>query len=131
MAASTAAPSDESFSANESDLAELESYTHPAIRATIARHLAASGNKVVAEIPILNEWLSSWPRVVVEAPLEIRVARLKERGMTIEEIADRMGSQPKHYEWRAAADFVLDNGEATDLEGELDRLERWMASRGE
>ncbi len=115
--------------ASEGDLAELESYTHPAIRATIAERIVSAGARVVLEIPLLNEWLPTWPRVVVEAPLDVRVARLEQRGMSGEEIADRLAAQPDEHEWHAAADFLIDNGGEADLDRELDRLERFMLNR--
>lgn len=114
---------------NPAALAELEAFTHPAIRAVIAERLAAHPSRAVLEIPLLTDWLPGWPRVVVDAPDSLRRERLILRGMEEREIDARMAAQPSRDEWRKAADFVVDNGLAGDLGEELDRLEAWVASR--
>jgi dephospho-CoA kinase len=92
-------------------LAELESVTHPAIRRRMVAELAAVDGPVVVEVPIPAQWLpATWTRVVVDAPDEVRVARLRGRGMTDEEIDARMAAQPSRGEWLALADHVVDNG---------------------
>jgi len=48
--------------------------------------------------------------VVVDAPDEVRLARLIARGMEDGDAARRMAAQPSRAEWLARADLVVDNG---------------------
>ena len=92
-------------------LAELEAITHPAIRRSIAAWARQVGDRPLAlEIPILAELVEDdWIWVIVEAPLELRKERLRERGMSDGEIAARVAAQPGREEWLEAADYVIDN----------------------
>jgi dephospho-CoA kinase len=61
--------------------------------------------------------------VVVDAPDEVRRARLRERGMEGSDIAARMAAQPSRAEWLWSADHVIDNSGSRDqLEAEVDRV---------
>lgn len=97
--------------ADPAELAALEAIVHPATRrallAAVDRH---SDRPVVVEMPILRDWLDDWVSVVVDAPDEIRLRRVLERGgMTRDDVRHVMARQPTRAEWLAAADFVLDN----------------------
>ena len=104
-------------------LAELEAITHPAIRQGIAAWARQVGDRPLAlEIPILAELVGGdWIWVIVEASLELRKERLRERGMSDGEIAARVAAQPSREEWLEAADYVIDNeGTQEHLAGALD-----------
>ena len=104
-------------------LAELESITHPAIRQGIADWARQVGDRPLAlEIPILAELVGGdWTWVIVEAPLELRRERLRERGMSDGQIEARLAAQPSREEWLEAADYVIDNeGTREHLAGALD-----------
>jgi dephospho-CoA kinase len=107
-------------------LAELESMTHPAILRTILQEVAAAGDVplVLVEVPLPVDVLGpGWPRVVVDAPEDVRIFRLRLRGMEPDEIAGRMAVQPTREGWLALADFVLDNGgDTVQLERECRRV---------
>jgi dephospho-CoA kinase len=111
-------------------LRQLESMTHPAIAARILNLVAAEENAevVVVELPLLLSLLGEgWTRVVVDAPVELRRHRLAERGMAAEDVEARMSAQTTREEWKAAAEFVIDNGGTLeDLESEVDRLLEWI-----
>ncbi len=111
-------------------LAQLESMTHPAIAARIHNMVAAEAEAslVVVELPLLLPLLGDgWTRVVVDAPVDVRRARLAERGMEAADIEARMAAQPTREEWQAAAEFVIDNsGTFEALESEVDRLLEWI-----
>ncbi len=110
---------------------ELEALTHPAIAARLAARVAMSGAEVlVIELPLLVDLVGEgWPRVVVDAPVEVRRARLAARGMDAGDIEARLRAQPAREEWLAAADFVVDNGGDFDqLEAEVARLWSWIAA---
>lgn len=109
-------------------LAALNAISHPAINALLDEQLAAiaDGNPdsiVVLDLAVLAE--SDLGRgirhpfelvVVVEAPREVRLERLVERGLTVEDAEARMASQATDDERRALAEFVVGNG------GDLDEL---------
>ncbi|MEX1288633.1 MAG: dephospho-CoA kinase [Acidimicrobiia bacterium] len=105
-------------------LAELEALTHPAIRAAALERLADIDGLAVLEVPIPVRWApEEWPVVVVDAPDEVRVARLSDRGLDDDEITQRMAAQPARDEWLAMADHVVDNSGGRDvLQREVDRL---------
>ena len=113
--------------ADPGELAALESITHPAIGEMLrAQATSAKAAVVLVEIPLLRDLVGdSWPRVVVDAPIEVRVARLRLRGMDGADIVARMSAQPSRDEWLSAADLVLDNG------GDRVRLERSCRSMWE
>ena len=97
--------------AEASQLAELESLTHPRIQQRITEWIASTVGKKVVEVSVLSAIIDGWgPRVVVDASRATREARLLDRGMTIEGIVSRMGNQPERHEWLAKADAVIENG---------------------
>ncbi len=115
--------------ADPTQLAALEAITHPAIAARIAAAVAAAGTDVVVvEMPVLARLVGQgWPRVVVDAPDEARVARAVARGMDEDDVQRRMAAQPSREDWLAAADYVVDNsGMREDLRGEVERLWAWL-----
>jgi len=108
------------------DLAELEGITHPAIRSSILEQAAANSGNTVVEIPLLRDWFAGWPVVVVVAPHEVRVSRLRDRGMADTDIVARMQNQPSEEHWRAAADYLIVNDGHTGLADQLDGLDRFL-----
>ena len=112
-------------------LAELESVTHPAIAGLLAAEVAGlAAGVVVVEMPLPMDLLGpGWRWVVVDAPDDVRLARLLGRGMSREEALRRMGAQPTRDEWLARADLVVDNGsDLAHLEAECRRA--WKALLG-
>lgn len=110
-------------------LAELESMTHPAIRRRIRSIVDRSDAwLVVVELPLLADLLGpGWTRVVVDAPEDVRRARLLDRGMEADEIDARMGAQPSAEAWRAAGAYVIENvGDPADLDRRVDAFVRWL-----
>jgi len=97
--------------ADPSRLRLLESLTHPAIRRRVQRMVEQRDDAlVVVEIPLLNDFLGpGWERIVVDAPDDLRLQRLIERGMRPIDAKTRMAAQPSREEWLEAADYVLDN----------------------
>jgi dephospho-CoA kinase len=115
------------------NLADLESITHPAIRRLILAEVDEAGEVplVMVEVPLPLDFLGAgWVRVVVDAPEEQRIFRLRLRGMDPEEIAGRMAVQPNRDEWLAMADHVIDNSQ--DLEHLQDECGRvWRVLVGD
>ncbi len=103
------------------ELRKLEDLTHPAIRQRIHRLVdATDADLVVVQVPLLVDFMGNgWVRVVVDAPVDVRLARLARRGSG--EAKRRMAVQPAPAEWRAFADVVIDNsGDRQHLIGEVD-----------
>ena len=107
---------------------KLEALLHPLIREESRRRIsAATGPYVVHVIPLLVEspdYRSRVDRVlVVDAPEEIRVARVQARsGLSAGEVRAIMQAQAPSAARLAAADDVIDNG------GERDALRNQVAA---
>ena len=110
------------------ELARLTAVSHPAINAELGARLdtLAAGSIVVLDMAILVE--SNLGRladgrcydmvVVVEAPIDVRVRRAVDRGMTSDDVRARIASQATDDERRAVADVVIVN------DADLDHLSR-------
>lgn len=96
--------------ADPAELRALEEITHPAIRSAIDRLIAGKTGVVMVEVPLITDYFGpAWKRIVVDAPTEIRMQRLLDRGMARGDIEARMGAQPSRGEWLEVADLVVDN----------------------
>lgn len=104
----------------------LESITHPLIGTEVARRMEGLPEDavVVYDVPLLAE-TGARDRydfvVVVEAPLELRLTRLADRGLPADQARARIATQASDEQRRAVADVVLDNGGDRDaLTAEVD-----------
>lgn len=98
-------------------LARLNAITHPRIAARSGELLASAPADalVVYDMPLLveqgREALAGWDAVVVvDAPDEVRLERLVDRGLDRADAQRRMAAQASREERLAAADVVIDNG---------------------
>jgi dephospho-CoA kinase len=112
------------FSDEESRLA-LNGITWPAIVEEFGRKIDASPPDavVVCDVPLLTEGGPGSEReyaavIVVEAPREVRLDRLVERGIARDDAERRMAAQAGDDERREYATHVVENG------GDLEALER-------
>lgn len=115
--------------ADPDQLRQLEALTHPAIAARIAAAVGGTtAGVVVVELPVLRDLTGGgWPRVVVDAPDEVRVARAVRRGLDEASVRRRMAVQPSRTEWLAVADHVVDNsGDLDHLAEQVARLWGWL-----
>ena len=117
-------------------LAALEAVSHPAINAELDSRLKglAEGGQVrivVLDMAVLTEsrlgQLESGRGytkvVVVEAPVEVRLPRLIERGLSEEQARARMASQATDAQRRALADHVIVNdGRPDELAAAVDQV---------
>jgi len=106
----------------------LDGIVHPLVRAR-SRELEAAapaGSVVVHDVPLLAETgqAANYDLVlVVEADVEVRVARLVQRGLTAEDARARIAVQATDEQRRAIADVVLDNsGTPEELARQVDRF---------
>ena len=112
-------------------LADLNAATHPVIGQLMVERRAAAeaaGAVVVMDIPLLKathrEQMGFDVVVVVDAPVEVAVARLvDQRGFGRADAEARLAAQISREERRALADIVIDNGgDLEALQAQVDRL---------
>ncbi len=116
--------------ADEQSRKDLEGITHPAINTEFTRRVleAPPDAIVVLDVPLLAESQQARARpyeavIVVEAPREIRLARLEARGVPRADAERRMAAQASDEDRRAMATYVLDNtGAPAALERKVDEL---------
>ena len=115
----------------------LNAITHPRIAERSAELLARAPADavVVYDMPLLVEQgpaaLAGWDRIiVVDCPDDLRLQRLVERGLDIDDAGRRIAAQATREERLAVADVVIDNtGDLPALEIQVDRLwGEWKAS---
>jgi len=99
----------------------LDEITWPAIGEEFLRRVSAApvGAVVVHDVPLLVESKHPAPYggvIVVQAPRELRFARLEARGISTVDAERRMAQQATDEQRRSIATWVLDNG------GDLDAL---------
>lgn len=106
----------------------LESIIHPRVQKALAdaRKSLAEGEILIYEIPLLVETnaASKFDSVItVEAPLDARIERLKERGLFQNEIERRISSQATSEQRISVADFVIHNeGSEEELLGKVEAI---------
>jgi len=116
--------------ADEQSRKDLEGITHPAINQEFMRRVveAPKGAIVVCDVPLLVESTHAASRgyqvvLVVEAPREVRLERLEERGVPWKDAEARMAAQASDEERRAVATHVIDNsGDRAALEHQMDAI---------
>ena len=108
----------------------LEAITHPAINEEFLRRVTAAPADaiVVHDVPLLVESALAQARgyevvIVVEAPRELRLDRLEERGLTRADAEARMAAQATDEERRKVATYVVDNGgDRAHLDAQIARI---------
>ncbi|NYH78214.1 dephospho-CoA kinase [Actinopolyspora biskrensis] len=106
----------------------LNGIVHPRVAVRTAELIAAAPEDavVVHDVALLveNGYQADYHLVVVvDAPVEQRVRRLVDRGLSAEDARSRIEAQADERQRRAAADVWLDNGsEQWELRAEVDRL---------
>lgn len=116
---------------DEAQLHLLEGITHPRIKACLAELISASDAElVVVEMPVLHDLVDGdWFRVVVDAPDQVRLCRLIQRGMNEQDGRTRMRSQPSRQDYVSVSDFVIDNSGTVDaLHEQVDHLKNLLTS---
>ena len=107
---------------------QLEAITHPAIGEEFLRQVAAAppDGIVVHDVPLLVESKRGFEYgavIVVEAPLELRLVRLEERGVPRDDAERRIALQATDEDRRKVATWVVDNSsDLTHLEAQIDKI---------
>jgi dephospho-CoA kinase len=107
---------------------QLESITHPAIGEEFLRQVAAAppDGIVIHDVPLLVESKRGFEYgavIVVEAPLELRLQRLEERGVPRDDAERRMAHQASDEDRRKVATWMVDNSaDLAHLERRIDEI---------
>jgi dephospho-CoA kinase len=121
-----------------SALAALEEISHPAILAAILQRVAdlkGAGYEgmILLDAAVLPRWLGRIPLaalILVTAPMELRLARLVQRGSDPDEARQRIAAQESWFGPDIAADRSIDNsGTMESLEISVEALWRELADR--
>jgi dephospho-CoA kinase len=114
-------------------LADLNDIVHPAVRAEMARRIAAESGTdrvVVVDTPLLDVKPAGdfAAVIVVDTPVDVAVERLvAQRGMIESDARARVAKQVGREERLARADQVIDNsGDLSALDAQLDDLWEWL-----
>jgi dephospho-CoA kinase len=113
---------------DESKRLQLNAIVHPLVGArTVELAAAAPADAVVVyDIPLLveSEMAAGFDVVlVVEAPVDTRLARLRDRGMAEADARERMAAQASDEQRRAVADMTIDNsGSLEQLKQRVDEV---------
>ncbi|MGX7680342.1 dephospho-CoA kinase [Jatrophihabitans sp. DSM 45814] len=127
---------------DEKALADLNAIVHPLVKIRMDEKIAAvpPGNQIVYDVALMaenNMWGDYEAVIVVETPLELRLDRLVERGLSREDAMSRIANQATDDERRALATVVVDNsGSLAQLRDNVDKawaelLASLAASRSE
>ncbi len=116
--------------ADDESRRDLEAITHPAINEEFTRRVADAPSDaiVVLDVPLLAESEQARKRpyqtvIVVEAPRDVRLARLETRGVNRADAESRMAAQADDEERRKLATYVVDNGgDLVALERQIDEI---------
>ena len=105
--------------ADHGALADLNAIVHPLVAGRSAELMAAAADRevVVYDVPLLveNQLQDEYDAVVVvEAPLELRLRRLVDRGLSVDEARARIARQASDADRRTVATIVLRNGGSVD-----------------
>ncbi len=117
--------------------ADLDRITHPAINEEFGRQMQAAPPDaiVICDVPLLAESTQAQARgyqlvIVVEAPREIRLDRLEQRGIPRADAERRMAAQASDDDRRRFATHVIDNrGDRAALEEQADTVWRDLVLR--
>lgn len=116
--------------ADEQSRKDLEAITHPAINEEFLRRVVAAPADaiVVCDVPLLFESTQARSRgyaevIVVEAPRDVRLARLEARGVPRADAEARMNAQASDEDRRTIATHIIDNsGDHAALERQIDEI---------
>jgi len=121
--------------ATDEGTAALNAITHPAVGDEFLRRMtsAPADAIVVCDVPLLVESETAASRgyelvIVVEAPRDLRLDRLEERGVPRPDAEARMAKQATDEQRRAVGTHLVDNsGDLAHLEPQVDAIWRELS----
>ena len=99
----------------------LEEYLHPLVSEEIAKIINHSETDIFIEVSAPKNIHKIYPSLVIIANEGVRRERLKNRGMSHNDIENRIKTQPNEEWWRSLG-TVIENDELSELEQKLDNI---------
>ena len=110
---------------NEAKLEILENYIHPKVSEYVDTWKNELKTFGVIEVSAPKDMLESYKTIVLNSPKEVRIKRLKNRGMDIEDINRRISAQ-NNQEWWNKLGHNIENKNAIDLKNNVvSLLRKW------
>jgi dephospho-CoA kinase len=101
---------------NKTNIQQLNKIAHPALLKNIKAQLQSKDKSVkILDAALLFLWGKKIPvdwRILVIAPLNQKIARMKKRGYNPKEVKKRIKQQMQESEMEKSADFVINNNSA-------------------
>jgi dephospho-CoA kinase len=106
------------------ELSWLESFIHPCVRAKVGKFAQEhTGENIFVEVPVLAATKDYDQLVVVTAPIDLRIKRLRERGLDDFDIFNRMNNQPHEDVFKSSTNFLIDGSlEDSEFDQAVTRL---------
>ena len=99
----------------------LENYLHPKVQSQLIDILSNSDQLTFIEVSAPKNIIDMFKTIVLWSPEKVRVERLINRGMKIEDIKNRISNQPDD-EWWYSIGTLINNDVKEDLEGQLKQV---------
>ena len=99
----------------------LETYLHPKVQSQLVDILSNSDQLTFIEVSAPKNVIDMFKTIVLWSPEKVRIERLIDRGMDLEDITNRINNQPDD-EWWHSIGTVINNDVKEDLEGELKKV---------
>ena len=106
---------------NKSKLEKLENYLHPKIMNNLNEIINKNDGVTFVEVSAPKNIHKDFQTMVIWSPEEQRIKRLQTRGMELEDIINRIKSQPKD-DWWFSIGNVIKNDNLNNLENDINAL---------
>jgi len=106
---------------NKSKLEKLENYLHPKIMNNLNEIINKNDGVTFVEVSAPKNIHKNFKTMVIWSPEEQRIKRLQTRGMELEDIINRIKSQPKD-DWWFSIGNVIKNDNLNNLENDINAL---------
>ncbi len=106
---------------NKSKLQILENYLHPKIMNNLNEIINKNDDVTFVEVSAPKNIHKDFQTIVIWSPEEQRIKRLETRGMELEDIINRIKSQPKD-DWWFSIGNVIKNDNINNLENDINAL---------
>lgn len=99
----------------------LESFLHPLVTAKVATLIQETDGDLFIEASAPKNIYKLYPTIVIFAEEEIRRTRLQSRGMSIDDIDNRINTQPDESWWKSIGN-VITNTSYSELQEQIDNF---------
>ena len=99
----------------------LESYIHPLVTEKLSSIIQKAESDIFLEVSVPKNLHKNFPCIVIIADEKVRRERLKLRGMSPDDIDNRINTQPNEDWWRSLG-TVVENDTLVGLENNLKKI---------